>query len=74
MRSFARQRPRVTPTAVTFPNGTHVAEVEIDPETGTTQIVGFTAVDEIRRHEVVLRLGDATQQRPDDRERPVVLL
>ena len=23
-----------TPTAVTFPNGTHICEVEIDPDTG----------------------------------------
>jgi len=31
----------------TFPNGCHVAEVEIDPETGTTEIVRYTAVDDI---------------------------
>ena len=25
----------------TYPNGTHIAEVEIDPETGVTTIVGY---------------------------------
>ena len=36
-----------TPTAVTFPNGTHICEVEIDPETGVTQIVRYSAVEEL---------------------------
>src|SRR6185437_7277850 len=35
------------PTAVTFPNGTHICEVEIDPETGVTQIVRYSAVEEL---------------------------
>jgi carbon-monoxide dehydrogenase large subunit len=30
----------------TFPNGCHVAEVEIDPETGVTRIVRYTAVND----------------------------
>ena len=30
----------------TYPNGTHICEVEIDPETGTTKIVGYTIVDD----------------------------
>ncbi|MEN6543649.1 xanthine dehydrogenase family protein molybdopterin-binding subunit [Parvibaculum sp.] len=30
----------------TFPNGAHVCEVEIDPETGVYKIVRFTAVDD----------------------------
>ncbi|HML14502.1 MAG TPA: xanthine dehydrogenase family protein molybdopterin-binding subunit, partial [Xanthobacteraceae bacterium] len=34
------------PTNFTFPAGCHICEVEIDPETGTTQIVGWTAVDD----------------------------
>jgi len=34
-------------TAVTFPNGTHVAEVEIDPETGVTELVRYAAVEEL---------------------------
>jgi aerobic carbon-monoxide dehydrogenase large subunit len=34
------------PTNFTYPAGTHICEVEIDPETGETKIVGFTAVDD----------------------------
>lgn len=30
----------------TYPNGTHVCEVEIDPDTGVTQVVGYTIVDD----------------------------
>ncbi|WOH84774.1 xanthine dehydrogenase family protein molybdopterin-binding subunit [Bradyrhizobium sp. BEA-2-5] len=33
-------------TASTFPNGCHVAEVEIDPETGVVQIVRYSAVND----------------------------
>jgi len=33
-------------TPQTFPNGCHVAEVEIDPDTGATTIVDYTAVDD----------------------------
>jgi aerobic carbon-monoxide dehydrogenase large subunit len=36
-----------SPTAVTFPNGTHICEVEIDPETGVTRIVRYSAVEEL---------------------------
>jgi carbon-monoxide dehydrogenase large subunit len=34
------------PANFTFPAGSHICEVEIDPETGTTKIVDFTAVDD----------------------------
>ncbi|MEK7835212.1 MAG: molybdopterin cofactor-binding domain-containing protein, partial [Pseudomonadota bacterium] len=34
------------PTNFTFPAGSHICEVEIDPDTGTTKIVNFTAVDD----------------------------
>ena len=34
------------PTNFTFPAGTHICEVEIDPETGVTKIVRYTAVDD----------------------------
>jgi len=37
-------RPKVPGT---FPNGCHVAEVEIDPETGTTEIVSYVACDDV---------------------------
>jgi carbon-monoxide dehydrogenase large subunit len=33
-------------TLSTFPNGCHVAEVEIDPETGVVRIVGYTGVND----------------------------
>ena len=32
--------------AQSFPNGCHVAEVEVDPETGIVELVGYTAVDD----------------------------
>ena len=35
------------PTAVTFPNGTHICEVEIDPDTGVTEITRYSAVEEL---------------------------
>jgi len=37
------------PANFTFPGGCHVCEVEIDPETGVTSIVNFTAVDDVGR-------------------------
>jgi aerobic carbon-monoxide dehydrogenase large subunit len=33
-------------TPLTFPNGCHIAEVEIDPETGAVDLVAYTAVDD----------------------------
>ncbi|HEY7578139.1 MAG TPA: xanthine dehydrogenase family protein molybdopterin-binding subunit [Acetobacteraceae bacterium] len=38
-----------TPTAVTFPNGTHICEVEIDPDTGVADVVRYSAVEELGR-------------------------
>ncbi|MDD9914619.1 MAG: molybdopterin-dependent oxidoreductase, partial [Rhodospirillaceae bacterium] len=35
------------PPAPNFPNGCHVAEVEIDPETGTLDIARYVAVDDV---------------------------
>jgi aerobic carbon-monoxide dehydrogenase large subunit len=35
-----------TPSVGTYPNGTHVCEVEVDPATGTTKILRYTAVDD----------------------------
>jgi aerobic carbon-monoxide dehydrogenase large subunit len=34
------------PVNFTFPAGTYIAEVEVDPETGVTQVVRFTAADD----------------------------
>jgi aerobic carbon-monoxide dehydrogenase large subunit len=35
-----------TDTPVTFPNGVHIAEVEIDPETGHLDLAIYTAIDD----------------------------
>ena len=37
---------RHSPEAATFPNGTHLAEVEIDAETGRAAIVNYVVVDD----------------------------
>ena len=37
------------PPIPTFPNGTHIAEVEIDPDTGVTTLVAYSAVEDIGR-------------------------
>jgi aerobic carbon-monoxide dehydrogenase large subunit len=39
----------VTETPQTFPNGVHIAEVEIDPATGAMAVVGYAAVDDCGR-------------------------
>ncbi|MEQ8347944.1 MAG: xanthine dehydrogenase family protein molybdopterin-binding subunit [Sneathiellaceae bacterium] len=33
--------------AITFPNGCHVAEVEVDPTTGITEVLRYTVVDDM---------------------------
>jgi len=35
------------PKAPTFPNGCHVVEVEIDPETGVTEILKYSVTDDV---------------------------
>jgi carbon-monoxide dehydrogenase large subunit len=35
-----------TETPITYPNGCHIAEVEIDPDTGKVAVVAYTAVDD----------------------------
>jgi len=37
---------QTTDTPQTFPNGCHIAEVEVDPSTGETQVLSYTAVDD----------------------------
>ena len=37
------------PASATFPNGCHLCEVEIDPETGFTTVVQYTVVEDIGR-------------------------
>ncbi len=41
---------------MSFPNGCHVTEVEIDPETGAVAVVGYTAVDDVGHivHETIV--------------------
>ena len=41
---------------MSFPNGCHVTEVEIDPETGAVAMVGYAAVDDVGRivHEAIV--------------------
>ena len=41
---------------MSFPNGCHVTEVEIDPETGAVAVVGYSAVDDVGRivHEAIV--------------------
>ena len=34
-------------SGATYPNGCHIAEVEIDPETGVTEIIQYIAVDDV---------------------------
>ncbi len=36
-----------TITGANYPNGCHIAEIEIDPETGVCEIVSYNAVDEL---------------------------
>ncbi len=48
-----KDRPKVPST---YPNGCHIAEVEIDPETGETEIVAYLACDDagnIINHQIV---------------------
>jgi carbon-monoxide dehydrogenase large subunit len=34
------------PSASTFPNGCHIAEIELDPETGTVEVVSYSCVND----------------------------
>jgi carbon-monoxide dehydrogenase large subunit len=38
-----------TPQASTFPNGCHICEIEIDPETGKPEVLAYTIVDDVGR-------------------------
>jgi carbon-monoxide dehydrogenase large subunit len=38
-----------TPPAVTFPNGCHLCEVEIDAETGAVRVIRYSVVDDVGR-------------------------
>lgn len=53
-RELAQKKGRALNTVATFaapemsfPNGCHVCEVEVDPETGVVRVVGYAAVDDV---------------------------
>ena len=52
MRDVGNQKPGMDAEAIadipqwTFPNGCHIAEVEVDPETGVVTVERYTAVDD----------------------------
>jgi carbon-monoxide dehydrogenase large subunit len=37
------------PPGVTFPNGCHICEIEIDPETGVVELIAYSAVEDVGR-------------------------
>ncbi|HUK11277.1 MAG TPA: xanthine dehydrogenase family protein molybdopterin-binding subunit [Stellaceae bacterium] len=39
----------IAPSGASFPNGCHICEVEIDPETGTARLVAYSVVDDVGR-------------------------
>src|SRR3712207_8490080 len=43
----------------TYPNGCHIAEVEVDPDTGMTEVVSYCAVDDIDRKSTRLNSSHA---------------
>ena len=47
---------KFTSPQMSFPNGCHVCEVEIDPDTGVVAVVGYTAVDDVGNvlHETIV--------------------
>ncbi|MBL4739821.1 MAG: xanthine dehydrogenase family protein molybdopterin-binding subunit [Sneathiella sp.] len=59
-----------TVEAFTYPNGCHIAEVEVDPDTGSTEVVRYVIVDDfgtivnpaLVRHQVVGGVGQGIGQ------------
>jgi len=41
------ERATFSPKTANFPNGTHACEVEIDPDTGEIDIIGYVIVDDV---------------------------
>jgi carbon-monoxide dehydrogenase large subunit len=46
---FLSQRTKTTVPGRSFPNGCHIAEVEVDAETGRTEVVSYCVVDDFGR-------------------------
>ena len=44
--SLVGEEQNFMPTAATYPNGTHICEVEIDPATGAVAVTRYTVVDD----------------------------
>ena len=40
---------KFTPSHTTFPNGCHICEVEIDPDTGVVKVVDYVSVEDVGR-------------------------
>jgi len=49
-------RAKFVSPQMSFPNGCHVTEVEVDPETGAVAVVGYAAVDDVGHvvHETIV--------------------
>lgn len=45
--SFIAVQAQFKPPAPTYPNGTHICEVEIDPTTGAVEVTRYSAVEDI---------------------------
>ncbi len=45
--SLLSESATFAPASETFPNGCHVCEVEVDPETGTIELVRYSVVDDV---------------------------
>ena len=41
------ERSTFSPKAANFPNGTHACELEIDPDTGEIEVMGYVIVDDV---------------------------
>jgi carbon-monoxide dehydrogenase large subunit len=37
----------IAPDNITYPNGCHICEVEVDPETGKVDVVGYVVIDDV---------------------------
>jgi hypothetical protein len=52
-----------------FPNGCHICEVEIDPEKGSTRVIGYWVVDDVGRARAAIGGASAHPRRAPARRR-----